>query len=161
MKKSDYDKILEFANVGGGLMPANENASELLDTLSKGEIVPMKEITARDIKFHRCYFALLKFIHGYMPSAFIKKIPEGKFYYFLKHLKGEYEVIFTFQDGTQMVEYESISFGRMSQKSFEEYIKLQLPWIYENVIGEYYEGDMYTGIIETIEDEFKKFLSKL
>ena len=49
----------------------------------------------------------------------------------------------------------------MSQKRLEEYIRLQLPWIYENVIGAFFEGEMYDGIISTIEEEWEKFLSKL
>jgi hypothetical protein len=60
-----------------------------------------------------------------------------------------------------MVEYDSIAFGRMSQKTFESYIREQLPWIYEEVLGSYFEGEMLDGIIETIEEEFKKFLAKL
>jgi hypothetical protein len=161
MKKSDYDKLTEWTNVGGGLVPYNDNAKELIEQSSRGEIFAFDNKTYRDLKFHRCYFSLLNFIYDYLPSKFKETIPESRFYYFLKHLKGEYEVIFTFKDGTTMVEYESISFGRMDQNRFKEYIREQLPWIYENVIGLYYKGDMYTGIIQTIEEEYKKFLSKL
>jgi hypothetical protein len=60
-----------------------------------------------------------------------------------------------------MVEYESIAFGRMSQKRFEEYIKEQLPWIYENVIGAFYTGERYDTVIQSIENEYEKFLTKL
>jgi hypothetical protein len=119
------------------------------------------EVTNRDVKFHRGYFALLNFIYGYMPPQFKKKVSEKHFYLFIKHLKREYNVIFTFQDGTTMVEYDSIAFGKMSQKTFQEYIKNQLPFIYSDVLGAYFEGDMLNGIIDTIEEEFKKFMSKL
>lgn len=161
MKKSEYDKLTQWANVGGGLIPANENATELLEQSSKGEILTFKEIKARDLNFHKCYFLLLSFIYGYLPKSFKEAVSENKFYYWLKHLKKEYKVLFAFKDGTQLVEYDSIAFGKMSQKSFENYIREQLPWIYENVIGVYFDGDIYNGIIQTIEDEFKKFLSKL
>jgi hypothetical protein len=70
-------------------------------------------------------------------------------------------VLFKFKDGTAMVEYESIAFGNMSQKRFEAYIREQLPWIYENVIGAFFEGAIYDGIVETIEKEYEIFLSKL
>jgi hypothetical protein len=161
MKKSDYDKLQEWINVGGGLTPYNDNAKELLEQSSRGEIFTFQNVTKRDLNFHRCYFALLNFIYGYLPSNFKESVPNERFYHFLKHLKGEYEIIFEFKDGTKMIEYESISFGRMNQQRFKEYIREQLPWIYENVIGRFYDGEMYSGIIETIEEEFEKFLIKL
>jgi len=161
MKDKDFYNIVNLSNVGGGLIPANEKAQELLDNSVRGEVISFLEITDRDLRFHRAYFGLLSFIYDYLPIKFRKKIKKEQFYLWLKHLKGQYDVLFEFKDGTKMVEYESISFGKMSQKSFENYIRLQLPWIYENVIGTFFEGDIYNGIIENIEEEFKKFLSKL
>jgi hypothetical protein len=104
---------------------------------------------------------LLKYIYDYLPASFRDKVPADKFYIFLKHLKGQYDVLFTFKDGTRLVEYESIAFGRMSQKRFENYIREQLPWIYENVIGQFYEEEMYKGIIDTIEEEWERFMMRL
>lgn len=161
MKDSDYKKLIDLVNVGGGFMPANPQAEELLLITGKGEVITVKEITKRDLNFHRCYMLLLSFIWGYMPNAFKQKVPKDKFYKWLKHFKKEYEVEFTFQDGSQLIEYTSISFGRMGQKEFEIYVAEQLPFIYENVLGAYFQGDMLTSIINTIEEEFKKFLSKL
>ena len=161
MTDKDYLRIQEWCNVGGGIIPVSDNAIELLEQSHKGEVLSFIEVTNRDVKFHRCYFALLNFIYGYMPAKFKKSVPEKNFYLFLKHLKKEYKVLFTFQDGTTMVEYDSIAFGKMSQKTFESYIRDQLPFIYENVLGAFFEGDILNGIIETVEDEFKKFLSKL
>jgi hypothetical protein len=161
MSDKDFYNLVDFYNAGGGLLPANERAQEIMEQLASGEIVSFKEITARDLKRHRCYFSLLKFIWGYMPLSFKKAIPEGSFYLFLKHLKKEYKVVFTFQDGTTMVEYDSISFGKMSEIRFREYVKEQLPFIYSDVIGKYFDGEIYNNIIETIEIEYDKFLSKL
>lgn len=161
MKDYEFYNIINLVNVGGGWVPANENAQELLDASGKGEIISVLEVTSRDLSFHKAYFGLLKFIWNYMPAAFQKKVPQCHFYLWLKHLKGHYKVLYEFKDGTKMVEYESLSFGKMSQKTFENYIREQLPWIYENVIGAYFDGDIYNGIIDTIEEEFKKFLSKL
>lgn len=161
MTDKDFDKIQQWVNVGGGLTPYSQNAIELLEQSAKGEIISFIEVTNRDLNFHRCYMSLLAFIYEYLPPAFKKKVTKQNFYKWLKHLKGEYDVLFEFKDGTKLVEYESIAFGRMSQKTFENYIRDQLPWIYENVIGKYFEGNIYNGIIETIEDEYKVFLSKL
>lgn len=161
MTDKDFHKIQEWSVVGGGMIPLSTNAIELLEQSQRGEVISFIEVTNRDVKFHRCYFALLRFIYGYMPSKFKKAVPESNFYLFLKHLKKEYKVIFTFQDGTTMVEYDSIAFGRMSEKTFHEYIKEQLPWIYTDVLGAYFEDDILNGIIDTIEEEFKKFMQKL
>jgi hypothetical protein len=161
MKDKDFNKLTEWLNVGGGLTPHNYNAIELLEQSARGEILMFKEMTERDLKFHDCYFSLLRYIYRYMPPKFREIVEEKNFYKWLKHLKGEYDIIFKFKDGTTLVEYESLAFGNMSQKRFEEYIREQLPWIYENVIGKYFEGDIYNGIVETIEEEYKKFLSKL
>ena len=161
MTDKDFQKRMDFAYMGGGMIPVSPNAIELCEQSDNGEVLSFVEITNRDVKFHRCYFALLNFIYGYMPQKFKKVVPENKFYLWLKHLKGQYEVLFMFSDGTSLVEYDSISFGRMSQKTFEIYTREQLPYIYTNVLGKYFEGDILNGIIDTIEEEFKKFLSKL
>ena len=161
MTDKDYHKLMDFAYMGGGMIPVSQNAIELCEQSDKGEILSFYECTSRDLKFHSCYFSLLGFIYDYLPGSFKTKVKKDNFYKFLKHLKGEYEVLFEFTDGTKLVEYDSIAFGRMSQKTFENYIREQLPYIYENVVGKFFKGDIYNGIIETIEEEYKKFLSKL
>jgi len=161
MNNSDFDKLVELCCVGRGWTPANSNAEELLDSMTRGEIIAVREVTQRDLKFHRAYFSLLNFIYDYLPLSFKRKVPKQHFYKFVKHLRGEYDVLFEFKDGTKLVEYPSISFGRMSQKRFEGYIREQLPWIYENIIGAFFEGEIYKNIIETIEMEYEKFLQKL
>lgn len=161
MKDRDIYKLVDFYNAGGGLLPVNQKAHEIIEQSDKGEVISFLEVTQRDLKFHRCYMSLLAFIYGYLPEKFKKQVPKEKFYIWLKHLKGQYEVVFEFQDGTKMVEYDSISFGRMSQKAFENYVREQLPWIYSNVIGAFFEGQIYDNIIDTIEEEYKKFLAKL
>jgi hypothetical protein len=161
MKDSDYLKLIKLVNVGGGFMPANDNATELLEQSVKGEILQFTEVTERDLKFHSCYFSLINYIYDYLPKHFKAKVKKQVFYIFLKHLQGNFDVLFEFKDGTKMVEYKSLAFGRMSQKTFEEYIKSQLPYIYENVIGAFYDGVIYDGIVENIENEYRKFLTKL
>jgi len=105
--------------------------------------------------------SLLAYIYDYLPNSFKKKVAKDKFYVFLKHLKGNYEVLFEFKDGSKMIEYESISFGRMSQKTFESFVRDQLPFIYENVLGAFFEGDIYDAVVKNIEMEYEKFLAQL
>jgi len=161
VKDRDIYKLVDFYNCGSGLLPVNQKAHEIIEQSDKGEVISFLEVTQRDLKFHRCYMSLIAFIYGYMPEKFKKQVPKEKFYIWLKHLKGQYEVVFEFQDGTKLVEYDSISFGRMSQKAFENYVRDQLPWIYSNVIGAFFDGQIYDNIIDTIEEEFKIFLAKL
>ena len=161
MSDKDFHRLMDFAYVGGGLIPISANAIELLEQSDKGEVLSFLEMTNRDISFHRCYFSLLGFIYDYLPNQFKNKIPKDNFYLFIKHLKKQYKVLYVFADGSQQIEYDSISFGRMSQKTFENYIREQLPFIYTEIIGAYFEGEIYNGIIDTIEEEYKKFLSKL
>ena len=161
MKDTDYNDLIEMVNVGGGFIPHNQPANELLEQSRRGEIITFQEVTARDLRFHRCYMSLLGFIYDFLPPKFRNVIPKDKFYVFLKHLKGEYKVLFEFKDGTKLVEYDSIAFGKMSQKRFESYIRDQLPFIYSDVIGKYFEGKIYNNIIDTIEIEYEKFFAKL
>jgi len=64
-------------------------------------------------------------------------------------------------DGSELIEYESISFGKMSEMRFREYIRELLPFIYSDVIGMFYEGEVYESIVQTIENDYEKFFSKL
>ena len=161
MKISEYEKLIELTYVGGGFIPANSNAEELTDRCSKGEVITFSEITKRDLKFHKCYMDLLSTIYEYLPKMFKDAVPKKKFYIFVKHLEKDYKVLFEFKDGTKMIEYESIAFGNMSQKRFEEFISEQLPFIYENIIGAYFDGEIYKNILLTIEEDYRTFLRNL
>lgn len=161
MTDVEYAKMQEYAWVSGAMMPQNQIAIELTEQAVEGEVFTFKEITARDVSFHRCYFSLINYIWSWMPKKFKEKVVEAKFYMWLKHLKGEYEVLFEFKDGTKLVEYESISFSKMSQPGFETYIREQLPWIYKNVVGQYYHNETYNDVLEDIEREYKRFLNRL
>lgn len=161
MKDTEVNKLIEFYYTGGGFLPANENAENLTLNLANGEVIQLRDVTQRDIKFHRCYFSLINYIYDYLPKNFKNKIPKDKFHLWLKHLKGQYSVDFTFKDGTKLVTYESISFGRMSEQQFRTYVKEQLPFIYENVIGAFFKGEIYDSIISTIENDYERFFDKL
>ena len=161
MTDKDFENVIELVNVGGGFMPANEAGEELMLFTKKGEVISFMEVTKRDLSFHKCYFSLLSLIYDYLPMPFKKKVPKKHFHNWLKHLKKQYTVTYSFNDGTELIEYDSISFGKMSQKTFEKYIADQMPFIYENVLGKFFEGEMYDNIIATIETEYERFFAKL
>lgn len=160
MKDTDYKTLHEFVYVSGGWLPVNQNARELTNQTGEGEVVTFMEVTSRDLNFHKAYFSLLNYIWSWLPYSFRAKVSKENFYMWLKHLKGQYAVLFEFKDGTKLVEYESVSFSKMSQKRFEDYIREQLPFIYECVIRALMPKQADT-VITDIENEFKKFLSKL
>lgn len=161
MKDTEYNDLLEFIPVNGGLLPANQNAIDLMAIAKGREVITMQNVSKRDTKFHRCYFSLLNYIWTMLPPHFRAKVPCDQFYLFLKMLKGEYDEVFQFKDGRSMVQYHSISFGKMNQQQFVEYVAEQLPIIYEEVIMQIFKSDQAKLVIESIEAEYQKFLSKL
>lgn len=161
MSDKEFYRLVDFYNAGSGLLPVNQRAHEIIEQSARGEVLSFIEATNRDLARHRCYMSLLAFIYSYLPKSFQDQVPKDKFYLWLKHLKGNYEILFEFKDGTKLVEYESISFAKMSEVRFREYIKEQLPWIYSEVIGKFFDGTIYDNIIETIESEYQRFFDKL
>lgn len=193
------DEIIEmypemFQEVFGALIPANEKALEYIENSKDGDVLTFEECSRRDLSFHRCYMGLLGYIWEWLPKQFQNAIPKGKFYQWLKHLKKNYEVTYSFRDEakkaliraelkarkkefrltyksinqiaelfgkTELLEYESLSFGRMTEKKFREYIREQLPWIYTEVIGKFYQGEQYQQVIDDIENNYETFFSKL
>ena len=189
MKDTDYQKILEMAYIGTVYVPmsieateiaqtfllgsefrevedcyaaANEVARKYSETQSEGDVSSFNEVISRDLKFHRCYMALLREIYGYLPKEFAANYVEREdFYNWLKHYQGRYEIKCKFKDGSTMVKYDSIAFGVMSQVKFETYVREQLVFIYSEVLTKYFSGVELQNIINTIESDFRRFLEKL
>lgn len=158
MKQKDYLALMEFKSLGTALIPVSQDAIQLCE-MKRGQNILINEKTQRDLRFHRAYFSLLNFIYGWLPPQFKEAVPEKHFYQWLKHLNGQYEILYKFKDGTSMVEYQSISFARMTQVSFETFVRNQLTIVYEYLIRQI--CDEPEKVIETIEYEFENYLSKL
>jgi hypothetical protein len=159
MKDKDFSKISQWQNDGAGLIPVNQKAQGILDQCKKGDILDMIEVTARDLSFHKCWMSLLGYIWDFLTPAFKNKCPRDKFYIFLKELKKDYTI--TMIGKIEMKDYISISFSSMTEIEFREYIKDTLPFIYENVIHALFDVDKANNIINTIENDYLKFLEKL
>lgn len=160
MEHSEFLKLVDFARINDQLI-AVDNHLHLINDMIEGEVVTMKRVNPRDVKLHRAYFAFNSYIYHYLPNSFQKQIPLRKFYKFLQTMKGDYEVLFRFKDGRELLEYHSISFTKMDENSFRTYIKNQIPYIYENVIKAFYKDEQANDIIDNIEQEFEKFFTKL
>lgn len=146
---------------GKYLEPHNDHAIEMLSHVNHGDVIILEDKTPRDLKFHRAYFGLLKFIYRSLTPNFRESLPESKFYIFIKDLRGDY--METKVGSRTIKEYKSISFSKMSQSDFVEYVAKQLPFIYDNIIYPLYDNNKEYAdkIIADIEKEWEGFLSKL
>ncbi len=158
MKHNDFQSLIHLAYTDGKFIPTDIS---ICNDLIEGEIITLKHIQTRDLSMHKCYFALLNYIWKWMPKKFQSQVPSSKFYKWLQTLKKEYKVLFTFADGSEMIEYESISFARMDEYKFRIYVKEQLPFINENLINKLFDEETASNIIEDIEKEFEKYFTKL
>ena len=156
----DTDKIYEFAKYNGALHPVNSHAHDIINNLSDGEITAILLNNKRDLNLHRAYFALLNYIYSYLPKQFKNKVPSEKFYIFLKYQNDQLTEIFRFKDGKTIYEPISISFAKMDEVQFKAFVNTQLPLIYEKLINVFFEPETAKQIIEKIETEFEKILSK-
>ena len=139
------------------LIPNQIETAEWLDSLKDKEQVYLKNIEARDLGMHKAYFKILGYIYDRLNVKFRNSIPKENFYKFLKMISKEYSVVFKFKDGREFIEYKSISFGKMNQKTFREYFNNQLSIIYEELLIPM-EQDY---LMDEINIEFEKILSKL
>lgn len=161
MKPENYLNIMHLAKSNDGFVFANSKAEELFNNLSEGEIIELNLLQNRDLKLHRAYFALLGYIYDYLPGKFQKQVKKDYFYQFLKYAQNEIKIIFEFKNGLKICEPISISFSKMDNIEFKSFVRNQLPFIYSEVIGAFYKGQIFDDIIFNIEQEFEKTFSKL
>lgn len=161
MNDKEYQNSLIFRNLGEVLEPVNLKAKQFLQDIKIGKEITLKEVTKRDLKFHRAYFEFIHQVYSYLPQTFKSRIPKDKFYIFLKELQGRYVIIYRFKNGSELKEYDSIAFDKMTQVEFETFVREQLPFIYENLIYALFDKKRADSVIATIEEDFKIFLSKL
>jgi hypothetical protein len=79
----------------------------------------------------------------------------------LKLTKKQIEKLAELFGRTEMIEYDSISFGRMTDKRFKDYVGEQIPFIYSDVIGRYYQDEAFDEKIREVEKGFKTFLKDI
>jgi hypothetical protein len=175
-------------------VPDNEITVDYLQEKEAGSTLLYKIISIRDGALHNCYFSLLSYIYDYLPDKFQKVVLKKEFLYFLKQLKKEYRVVYSFKDENKkqqvkeqlinrkkelkltykniekiaemlgksdLIDYISLSYAKMNNEEFKQYIRDTMPFIYTDVIGKFYEGDRLKDIVSTIESEYDRFFVKL
>ena len=80
MKDTDFEKVMEFYNDGYKLSPVNDRAMDFMMSCTEGEVVPLLEVTSRDVSYHRCYMKFLNYIYDLLPGRFHEIVEKGAFY---------------------------------------------------------------------------------
>ena len=104
----------------GRLIPAYDTDKGKFNQIGEGEIVVCDLDDRRNLRFHRKYFALLKFVFENMSEDLTERIPSIEILRSeVMRLMGKVEIYYT-TDGKRMLIAESISFASCGQKKFEK-----------------------------------------
>lgn len=105
-----------------GFRPASNEAQEYCDGLKMGEIVELKATKVRNGRHHRLYFAIIKLIsENSNPNISTKAA-----LHFAKLASGTGEFV-TDSRGENHFIPGSISFAKMDQTAFEQFVQSSIP----------------------------------
>jgi hypothetical protein len=157
MKDTDFNKLLKFKVINGLMYPDNAQATDYVLANTNNQVYMVAQ-TPRDLSFHACYFLFMGWLWDKMPIKFKRDRCANKqdMYKYLKLVQGSYIVSLKFKD-REAIEFESISFGKMSNDEFKIYVNTQIVALYENILiplG-------LAGLRDEAEEEFKGLFSKL
>lgn len=117
-------KTYVFYRNGDALMPADEQAKALVDSLAQGQGVTVSVRRSRNLAYHRRFFALLRLAFDYWEpgDAFMfrgQKVAKDfeRFREEVLILAGHYRPVFRI-DGSVRLEAKSISFSSMDETEF-------------------------------------------
>jgi hypothetical protein len=157
MKDTEFKEIMTFKVINEVMYPTNNKARDFLLLMDKQEVC-MKNNTPRDVAFHKSYFLFCGWLWEQMPTKFkLDYCPDKQqMYNFLKIVQGKYKFAMKFK-GKEFYMIDSISFGRMSDDKFNEFVNEQIHIIYTELL-------MPLGkehLLEEAENEFKSLFKKL
>lgn len=125
--------VLSLTRIGGGLFPTDTESEEIINSLAKGDNLNVVLNADRNVLMHRAYFSILSFVWDNLPEKFQKKCPKKHFYKFLKEMQGRFEII-KISEKTEIKEYESINFSKMSFKRFHDIFTEDLNYIITEIL---------------------------
>lgn len=148
-------EIVLMKTASNVLVPFDDSASEFIRKCKTGELLHSDYKRVRNYKFHRKYFALVKF-------AFDQWEPKGELQYkgmpVLKNLKrfrkdvailcGFFETTVNIR-GEVRLEARSISFAQMDEIEFEELYQATITVVMERVLRNYTRKDI-EDVIENL-----------
>lgn len=139
---------LTFVKTPTGLMPADDQSSEVVSHWKQGEMVRAKVSRVRNSKFHRKFFAMLDLGYdAWEPPAglsFKQQMAVKNRERFRKDvlvLAGFYTTTVTLK-GEVRLEAESISFARMDEDRFNEVYSRVADVILQKVLTTYTRADL-------------------
>ncbi len=157
MKDREFENLLRFKVKYDALIPDNDKAKDYVLQNDRMEVYLLPQ-TPRDIKFHACYFALVTYIWNIMPEKFKKYKCPNQFDMdkFMKVVCGQYELAMNYK-GKDFYSFESISFAKMNEEKFREYVSEQLSMFYTEILVPLGKENL----MDDINNEFESFISKL
>lgn len=105
-----------------GFAPANDDAAEFFGRVPLGKLVTLEGKQARNLKFHRLFFAILRLISDNSNPH----INERAALHFAKLAAGVGETVTDSRGETHFVP-GSISFGSMDQQAFDAFVAAAIP----------------------------------
>ena len=157
MKDTDFEKLLRFKVINEVAYPVSNKAQEFCYS-NENEDVYLLPQTARDKAFHKCYFLFCNWIWEQLPTKFkLERCPkQADMYKYLKLIQGDYKVSMSYKD-LEVIEFKSISFGKMSNDQFKDYVNEQIAALYTNILVPLKLEHLH----DKAEQEFKGLFSKL
>ena len=116
------DRKLIYRRTYEGFVPANDDAAEFFGKVKLGQFVSLDGKQARNLKFHRMFFAMLRLISDNSNPH----ISEAAALHFAKLAAGVGDTVTDSRGETHFVP-GSISFARMDQTQFETFVQTAIP----------------------------------
>lgn len=158
MKDTQFENLIHCKVVNGVFYPINSNANDFVYS-NEGQEVYLVPQTQRDLILHACYFAFCNWLWQELPKQFkLQRCPNrADMYKYLKLVQGKYKESMKYKDITA-IEFESISFGNMSNEAFKDYVNEQIIALYENILIPLKMEDLYEKANEEFSNLFKKLI---
>jgi len=111
-----------FRKTFDGFVPANEDGQDFYARIKSGEIVELKGVKVRNGQYHRLFFAMLRLVSENSNPH----ISEAAALHFAKMATGTGEFV-TDSRGRDVFVPGSISFARMDQTAFKDFVQTAIP----------------------------------
>ena len=137
---------------GGALVPADEQARQVIARMKTGAGVKMRWDHFRNVRFHRKYFAMLNFAYDNweMPDLKYKGLSvEKNFDEFRRNLtvlSGFYKPVYLINQNVRLIP-KSISFANMEENEFINLYEATLTQILKHVLTNYTREDIENVIL--------------
>lgn len=141
----------------GLLRPVDDETVEALSSVKMGDILHADFKRMRNYKFHRKWFALVKYAFEHWEPAqlqaakWVDVTPEKSLDRFRKDLTimaGHYDASYRL-DGSVRIEAKSISFGKMSEEEFNSLYSNTIDAVLKHVLVNYEKAEL-EGVIDQV-----------